>query len=94
MLLLVITDTKRDLGTVTIAGSQHQQPKWDLKLASSQTYECTKKFHVSHFLHFKIKKFSVFKLKKHTFKMLFGTFTNKKLNKSLGKSSNFSCYCW
>ena len=34
MLLLVITGTKRDSGTVTIAGSQHQQPKWDLKLAS------------------------------------------------------------
>ena len=34
MLLLVKAGTKRDLGTVTIAGSQHQQPKWDLKLAS------------------------------------------------------------
>ena len=34
MLLIAIISTKRDLGTVTIAGSQHQQPKWDLKLAS------------------------------------------------------------
>lgn len=62
MLLLAITGTKRDLGTVTIAGSQHQQPKWDLKLASSQIYECTKKFHLSHFLRFKIKKFFPLKL--------------------------------
>lgn len=62
MLLLAITGIKRDLCTVTIAGSQHQQPKWDLKLASSQIYECTKKFHLSHFLHFKIKKFFPLKL--------------------------------
>lgn len=62
MILLVKAGIKRDLGTVTIAGSQHQQPKWDLKLASSQTYECTKKFHVSHFLHFKIKKIFPLKL--------------------------------
>lgn len=34
MILLVKAGIKRDLGTVTIAGSQHQQPKWDLKLAS------------------------------------------------------------
>ena len=34
MLLIARPGTKRDLGTVTIAGSQHQQPKWDLKLAS------------------------------------------------------------
>lgn len=34
MILIAIIGTKLDLGTVTIAGSQHQQPKWDLKLAS------------------------------------------------------------
>lgn len=62
MILIAIIGTKRDLGTVTIAGSQHQQPKWDLRLASSQIYECTKKFHVSHFLHFKIKKIFLLKL--------------------------------
>lgn len=62
MILIAIMGTKRDLGTVTIAGSQHQQPKWDLKLASSQIYECTKKFHLSHFLHFKIKKIFPLKL--------------------------------
>lgn len=62
MLLIAIIGIKRDLGTVTIAGSQHQQPKWDLKLASSQIYECTKKFHMSHFLHFKIKNFFLLKL--------------------------------
>lgn len=62
MILIAIMGTKRDLGTVTIAGSQHQQPKWDLRLASSQIYECTKKFHVSHFLHFKIKNFFPLKL--------------------------------
>ena len=31
--LVAKTGTKLYLGTVTIAGSQHQQPKWDLKLA-------------------------------------------------------------
>ena len=64
MLLLIITGTQWDLGTVTIAGSQHQQPKWDLKLASWLNLWMCKKISCESFFTFWNKKNFPFKVVK------------------------------
>lgn len=64
MLLLAIADAQWDLGTVTIAGSQHQQPKWDLKLASWSNLWMYKKISCKSFFTFWNKKIFPFKVVK------------------------------